>query len=115
MNQKILRIDIPIRDNNSPIDERLGQYVKYTLEDWRDGRYPFMVEMFQNAIQRILCKTSKDIVSDDLQKLYGNETVPYGNGGNMARWLMELEKIDIKPPHILEDQIEVSLLDSTNL
>lgn len=100
---KKLVIEIPLEKFGDEIPD-FGEMMTHILRDWRDGRYPFDVEMIKDGVYRCMKWAMYEMVCEEMQNKYGNEMVAREDGsGSTARWVLEADKVKIEYPYICED------------
>lgn len=98
-----LTITIPLDSFDGPIDSKIGQMLENVLNDWRDGRYPFDVEMFKNGLHHCIKHAVSLCIEEEMHHKFGNEMVVSDDGrGSTARWYLESQKASKPIPYMNE-------------
>lgn len=99
---------IPVSFYEGDFHPRTRDYLWNILRDWRDGRYPFYVEMLKEGLWKCLTRAISDCIVEDCQKEFGREMVKVSEGHHSARWNLEAQKRKPQLPH-MHEEIEVEI------
>jgi len=89
----------------------LGSMLQHVLWDWRDGRYPFHVEMVYEGLAQCLKNAMYHHIERQCQQEFGREMViTHGERGKTAKWYIETQKRYAEcKHHWLQDKPEVKI------
>ncbi len=110
----VLRVPVSVAMKGFVSPSRIAKMLEEHFGDYSDGRYPFNVEQFKQALNACIKRALYDAVSEDEMDLHRDEYVEYKSPdgkvtGKTAKWVLTAEKRMEKVFPYVSEQIKVSV------
>jgi hypothetical protein len=93
MSEYTLTVEVPIRIYGGGRLPDVGAALNTIFRDWRDGRYPFQVEMLTVGLEQCFNNAIYMAIQKDCQEKHGDEMVQVDENTQRSKWSMESERI----------------------
>ena len=107
-----LNIEVPVQlygEYYGVTPESIEKYLENRFHNYEDGRYPYLIEMFKDTLNKMLQNAISESIYWSLEEKYRGEMVPQKNG-SIARFIVEREKLGDIVGGWINEGIKVKIL-----